>query len=340
MRSALSLSLLLLLASCAHRSPPSTASTATTSARDTALESSLSAIASSFDGTVAVGVRHLRTGAFASIHGSTRLPMMSVFKLPLAVVALSMVEEGRWTLDQRIEISEAELRPGVSPIADEWMKGEHAPTLETMLVRVIQDSDNTAGDKLVSLEGGGNAVTQHLRSLGIAGIDVAEQEIEIFARLECPGVAAPPTGWTFPAIDACPKPTPAEHLAAARHEIETAPNGATPDALVDLLASIDRGTILSGKSRAFLHDTLAGTQTGPRRLRAGLPPGTRLEHKTGTGGLVEGLDVATNDVGIVSLPDGGRFAIAVLTAGSHRDDAAREAVIASLARAAWEHFTR
>lgn len=291
------------------------------------------------EGHVAVSVLHFGTGERASIEGGRRMPMMSVFKLPLAVVALSLVDEGKLALDASIPIAENELRPGVSPIAEEWAKGRHAFDLETILARVIQDSDNTAGDKLVTLEGGGAAITAKLRALGLGGIDIAEQEIEIFARTYCPGIAAPPGGWTFPVIDRCPKPDPIVQLAAMRREIDAAPNGASSDALVHLLEALERGTILSKRSRDWLHETLAATRTGKNRIKGWLPPGTRVEHKSGTGETIDDLNVATNDVGIVTLPDGQRFAIAILTAGLHGDDARREDAIAKVARAAWDRFS-
>lgn len=271
------------------------------------LEVSLRAIP--HNGRLSVTVLHFGTGRRISIAGDVRMPMMSVFKLPLAVVALTMVEEGKLSLDRKIPIAEDELRRGVSPIAEEWDRGVHEVTLETMLVRVIQDSDNTAGDKLVTLEGGGPAITAKLRALGIRGIDIAEQEIEIFRRLNAGGTA--------------------------QHEMFEAPNAASTDALVDLMAALERGSILQDKSRAWLRETLAGTKTGPKRLKGQLPEGTRVEHKTGTGGDVDGVGIATNDIGIVTLPDGQRFAIAVLTSGTKGD---AEDVIARVARTTWDAF--
>jgi beta-lactamase class A len=49
------------------------------------------------------------------------------------------------------------------------------------------------------------------------------------------------------------------------------------------------------------------------------------------------MRISSNDVGIVTLPDGTHFALAVFTRGG-KDGAAREAAIASIARAAWEAF--
>jgi beta-lactamase class A len=331
------------LAACAStpstQTAPATATpTATATAPDVALTDALAKVAAASDGTVAVSVRHLRTGAHASIHGDVALPLMSVFKLPLTIVALDMVDHGELRLDQTVPISDRELRPSHSPIADAWKRGERAPRLEPMLRSVIQDSDNTVGDKLVTFEGGGPAIVARLESLGVHGVHIEEQEIEIAGRLECAGTARPADGWTSDAIGACPKADPDVQRAAVAREIAHAPNAATTDALVDMLAALDTGAILRPTSRAWLHDALAGTHTGAHRLRAQLPEGTRVEHKTGSAGVVAGVDVATNDVGIVTLPNGDRFAIAVLVSGSTRSDDAIEATIAALAKASWDRF--
>jgi beta-lactamase class A len=296
----------------------------------------MAAVAASASGArVAVTVVDLTTGARSSVDGDARLPMMSVFKLPLAVAALDAVDRGELALAQPVPIAEGELVPDVSPIAEAWRtRGERAPPLEVVVTRMIQDSDNTAGDKMVRLLGGGAAVTARLRALGVAGIDIAEPELDIEARLDCVGMPAPAGGWTAVALGSCPEPRAADRLAAAQREIAASPNAASSDALAELLRRLDEGTLLSDRSRRWLLATLAGTTTGPRRLRGLLPPGAPVAHKTGTAG-VEGLSIATNDVGIVTSP-GGRFAIAVLVAGSRAPLAEQERVIATMARAAWD----
>ncbi|GAC1548928.1 MAG: hypothetical protein NVS3B10_12430 [Polyangiales bacterium] len=307
---------------------------------DSPLQQALAAIVAGSDGVVGVTVLHLRTGERASVHGGRRLPMMSVFKLPLAVVTLAAIDDGTWTMATRVPIAPSELRPTVSPLAEAWQKGERSPTLETMLRLVLQASDNTAGDKLVTWNGGGAKITARLRAMHASGIDVAEQELEIFARLGCAGTSPPAGGWSTGAIDACPKPTAEAERAAVQREIESSPNGATADGLVDLLAQLDRGTILSDASRRWLRATLLGTTTGPARLKGRLPDGTPVEHKTGTGDTVAGVTVAVNDVGIVQLPTGDRLAIAVLVAGAHGGASSGEGTIARLARASWDAFAR
>jgi beta-lactamase class A len=76
------------------------------------------------------------------------------------------------------------------------------------------------------------------------------------------------------------------------------------------------------------------------RLRAGLPAGARLAHKTGTGETISGLNVATNDVGIVTLPDGAHLVVAVMTSKIPGDGAARDRVIARVAQEVTAAYTR
>ncbi len=263
--------------------------------------------------------------------------MMSVFKLPLAVAALVDVDQGVLRLDQTVPISESELRHG-GPIAEAWARGEKAPTVEAMLTHMLRESDNTAGDKLVTLLGGGSKVTARLRELGLDGITIRGSEIVHEAAVTCVGALTPDGGWTLDEIAACPTPDPTALASAVRKEVESPTDSATTDAIVELLARIKQATILTGDSRAWLLSTLARTTTGPARLRAGVPSEARVAHKTGTGATVQGVTIALGDVGIVTPPSGDPFAIAVLISGSHASVESQEAVIAHMARASWDLF--
>ena len=72
--------------------------------------------------------------------------------------------------------------------------------------------------------------------------------------------------------------------------------------------------------------------TGPHRIKAGLPAGTIVMHKTGTSGVRDGVAAATNDMGLIVLPDGRRLALAVFVTDSRVDEATREAVMARIAK--------
>ena len=73
------------------------------------------------------------------------------------------------------------------------------------------------------------------------------------------------------------------------------------------------------------------SKPGQKRLKGLLPAGTAVAHKTGTSGTVKGVTAATNDIGIITLPNGKRLAIAVFVADSPADEATREGVIAKIA---------
>lgn len=82
------------------------------------------------------------------------------------------------------------------------------------------------------------------------------------------------------------------------------------------------------------------TRTGLKRIKGLLPERTVVAHKTGTSSTVNGVTAATNDVGLVTLPSGQHLAIAVFVSDSQATDVIREEVIAKVARAAWDEWSR
>lgn len=109
--------------------------------------------------------------------------------------------------------------------------------------------------------------------------------------------------------------------------------------MVRLLKLFQQGQGLSKSSRALLMQWMTETETGLKRLKGNLPPGTVVAHKTGTSYTVNGVTVATNDVGLITLPNGQHLAIAVFVMDSPLSQDTRERAIAAFARLAWTHFT-
>jgi beta-lactamase class A len=60
-----------------------------------------------------------------------------------------------------------------------------------------------------------------------------------------------------------------------------------------------------------------------------------VAHKTGSSETLNGLTRATNDAGVITLPNGRHLAITVFISDSTADTATREGVIARIAQAAW-----
>jgi beta-lactamase class A len=233
-------------------------------------------------------------------------PMQSVYKLPIAMAALRQVESGKLALDTAVRVEKAELVPAAahSPLRDRHPQGVTLTVGE--LVRLaVAESDGTASDVLLRLAGGPTAVMSYLREIGVQELTVADPEREL-AR-------APDVQYR---------------------------NSATPAAALGLLRAVHVGPALAAGHRELLLRHMTETKTGPRRLKGLLPPGTVVAHKTGTSSTVGGKTAATNDVGIVTLPDGRHLAVAVFVADSTADEATRERVIAEIARAAWDHYVR
>jgi beta-lactamase class A len=221
-----------------------------------------------------------------------------VFKLPLAVAILNDVDEGRLRLDQKAKVSAAEIVPGSAENASLW-PGPSERSLRELVELSITRSDNTSADKLLELAGGPGALTRRLSALGIAGITVRKSVREFLADRQHPH-----------------------------------PNTASALDLAHLLVRLQKGEILKPASRDLLFGFMAGATTGRQRIRAGVPEGTPVGDKTGSGPAAS----ATNDVGIVTLPDGSHLALAVLVTGSKQPVAAQEKVIADVARAAYDAY--
>ena len=166
-------------------------------------------------------------------------------------------------------------------------------TAYELMDRMMVRSDNRATDELIATLGGPAAIHRWLRGHGLEGIRVDRDIAD---------------------------------LLAARRDLWDVRDSSTPLAMLELLRLIDGDRALSAQSRATLMDMMRRCATGSNRIRGLMPPGTVVEHKTGT------LNRYTTDVGFVTLPDGRRLAVAFFARGGDN----RPAVIATAARAIYD----
>jgi len=106
-------------------------------------------------------------------------------------------------------------------------------------------------------------------------------------------------------------------------------DSSSPMSMISLLRQLDHGPTLSATSRSYLLSMMARCVTGRNRMKALLPAGTLVQHKTGT------LDGLTGDVGFITLPDGRRIAVAFFARGGSD----RPSTIAQAARAIYDGFS-
>jgi beta-lactamase class A len=76
--------------------------------------------------------------------------------------------------------------------------------------------------------------------------------------------------------------TPADFDRAFNAYYRTGNNSAPLDSVGTLLERLAKKTLVSPEASKQMLEVMMGTQTGARRARAGLPPGTPFAHKTGT----------------------------------------------------------
>jgi len=109
-------------------------------------------------------------------------------------------------------------------------------------------------------------------------------------------------------------------------------NTTTPRDLVNLMAQLHQGGLLSMTSRDRLLRIMVRTENDSL-LPSGLGRGAIIAHKTGT------LRMLLGDVGLVDLPNGKRYILAVL-ASRPDEDMAAESLIQEISRTVYEYFDR
>lgn len=175
---------------------------------------------------------------------------------------------------------------------DQTIGGRSAYSLmEAMLIH----SDNYATDLLIRNLGGPKTVQQWISWHGLTGISVDRTIAQLLRD---------------------------------RRDLRDPRDSSTPLAMIELLKTIETGNVLKPQSRSFLQAMMARCMTGRNRIRALLPPGTRVENKTGT------LSGLTDDIGFITMPDGRRIAVAIFARGGTN----RPRTIAEAARAIYDGF--
>lgn len=315
----------LALAACSSKAPPPEAPA-------DAVTPALEALAAKAQpGTLGIAVMDLATRELRGVNADRPMPMQSVFKLPLAIVVLDAVDRGQLSLDDKVTLTKEQLSVAHSPIADAF-PGKSDYTVEELVRAAVAQSDNSAADILMKRIGGPAAVTQFFQRHNIPSFRLDRYEYELQPQLV--GLPEFKGQWIgMKAFDEAQAAVPVEtQRASLRIYLADPRDRVTPADTVRLLALLADGKLLTPASTAKLMEILEGTVTGADRLKAGIPAGAKLFHKTGTGPTVDGVASATNDVGIIETPDGHRIAVAVYLAGSNLPPEQRAALIAEAAR--------
>jgi len=104
-------------------------------------------------GVLGVGVAVLGTNEQWFLERDRPLPMQSVFKAPLGAAVLDAVDRGQLRLDSTVVLRERDLSVSYSPVAAAYPSRTQW-TVEELVTRAVETSDNTAADVLMRMIGG------------------------------------------------------------------------------------------------------------------------------------------------------------------------------------------
>ncbi|MED5146138.1 VEB family extended-spectrum class A beta-lactamase [Pseudomonas aeruginosa] len=237
------------------------------------------------------------------INNDFHFPMQSVMKFPIALAVLSEIDKGNLSFEQKIEITPQDLLPKTwSPIKEEFPNGTTL-TIEQILNYTVSESDNIGCDILLKLIGGTDSVQKFLNANHFTDISIKANEEQMHKD------------WN------------------TQYQ-----NWATPTAMNKLLIDTYKNQLLSKKSYDFIWKIMRETTTGSNRLKGQLPKNTIVAHKTGTSGINNGIAAATNDVGVITLPNGQLIFISVFVAESKETSEINEKIISDIAKITWNYY--
>jgi beta-lactamase class A len=249
----------------------------------------ISAIEQRSGGRLGVAALDTGSGRHLEHRADERFALCSTFKFLAAAAVLERVDRDVERLDRRITYSEGDILE-YAPVTKAHVTD--GMTLAELCAAAVEWSDNTAGNLLLQAIGGPEGFTRYARALG-----------DKVTRLD--------------------RTEPSLNVVAAGDARDTT----SPAAMLGLMNAILCGKALSDRSRQQLEAWLAAAKTGKDRLPAGLPPGWRIGHKTGTGAGAE-----TNDIAIIRPPERAPILVAAYYTESPAPAAARSAALAEVGR--------
>lgn len=254
------------------------------------LDLDLSALEARHGGRLGVSVA--TEGQRAAWRGEERFVYCSTFKMYLAAATLLRVQAGQERLDRAIPVTQADMISH-APVTEPAVGS--TLTIEQLMKGTVELSDNPAANILIREMGGLDALRAFYRGIGDDNTRVDRLEPEM-------------------------------------NRADGDKDTITPDQSVRNIESLilSEASPLEPASKRLLLEWMVASPTGPARLKAGVPAGWTVAHKTGTGGYGP-----VNDIGVLYPTDGAPIAIAVyFHATKDSTDAQREAVIADATRQA------
>jgi len=232
---------------------------------------------------------------------SIQLPLMSIFKLHIAVAVL---DKGL-PVDSVVKVDSSKLRENTySPLRDKTGVRDIEISVDSLLYYSVCRSDNNACDILIELAGGIDEVDKCIKRLGIGNFTLTETENSMHEDIGCSYF-----------------------------------NRSTPMALCRVMEAVYTGRALSDESTDYLIKLLAASSTGREKIASGLPSGSFMGHKSGMSDRTSGgIRMASGDVAAFKLPDGSTAFIAILVKDTPESDESTAFLFKELTSAVYEFY--
>ena len=228
-----------------------------------------------------------------------KYPLLSVFKLHVAVAVLAWADKENKPLDTLINVSAAEINKDMySPMLQKYGVENFSLPLRELLRYMVAESDNNACDILIRRLGGIKAVAAYIRKIGLpeTEIKVTEAEMNEDVMLQYA-------------------------------------NRAPLSEIIKLLQLIQNEKLFSAALHKELLKIMTQTSTGADKIKKYLPEEMIVAHKTGSSSrLPNGQKIADNDVAIIKNGHDISY-LAVMVADSSSSDKENAETIARIAKA-------
>lgn len=252
------------------------------------------------EGEIGLYVKNLADGQTVIHNGEENWYFASTVKIPLAIAVLKKVETGELSLDDELILRETDYVDG-SPDLLGMPPGTRL-SIKTLIMQMIMHSDNSATDMLIRLIGEKEFNAFIHQDISLKGINYITtiMQVRYDAFSEVHEKAADLKNMDIVHINSSPSRQERLHRLALKMGIDNAElnaasieeafenyyrrglNSGKTEFMGNLLERLYHGELLSEEHTAFLLKTMEGITTGDRRIKAGLPFGTRFAQKTGT----------------------------------------------------------
>lgn len=269
------------------------------------LQQNIERITRSVNAQWGIYVKVLDTGEEIAINADRQMDTMSTIKIPLMVEAFHQIEAGKFSLTDKVTLTEAMKRPGTGVLRSLDAGAQITIKDTLMLMNIV--SDNTATDILFEKVGGPAVVNQRLEKEGYRHTRAT----------------TPSSGW-FAALRAA-KSAPDFHREAK------SPYGlSSAREMGQLLERIAKGQAVSPAASNLMLQMLRAQVYSSRLPK--YVTGFRVAHKTG-----DFLPYIGNDVGIFESPKR-NIVVSVFTANHFGVSAQLEDAIARIGELIANHY--